>query len=134
LLSGLKKYMTGQIHEERRYAGSDPLLRLKAIEAYSRFHAVDPSWLASLETLWGTLDTGTLPTAAVLDWLNILVRSPAFVNREKDMAKAEGLLSARLILSGHREVLTRTNGSYGLLSSFDADEANLVLSCSRRIN
>lgn len=100
LIESLRAFVEGRITRPSEAGRPDLTLRkLAALEALSRYPAgrLQPAWLESLE-----LAPERWPTSALLDWLQLLQRSPQLPQRDARLAQARQLVQARLVLSGTR--------------------------------
>jgi alpha-2-macroglobulin len=94
--SGLEGFVEGKIIRDESFQTVDlPMRKLAAIEALARIGKIEPSLLGSL-----TIDPNLWPDSAVLDWWSILLRTPAFPDRQKRLEAAEQILRARLNSQG----------------------------------
>lgn len=125
MLDGLVAFVEGRI--ERRFWSPRADLdvrKLAAIEALARHGRAQPRLLGSINltpTLW--------PTAAVIDWLQILRRVDGIPERERRKAEAEQVLRSRLTYSGTRLGFSTEESDFWwwLMDSPDANAARLLL-------
>lgn len=125
MLDGLAAFVQGRI--ERRFWSPRPDLavrKLAAIEALSRYGRAQAQMLGSVQitpTQW--------PTAAVIDWLNILRRVDGIAQREQRLAEAGQILRSRLTYAGTTLTFSREEEDFWwwLMDSPDANAARLIL-------
>ncbi|HJV68291.1 MG2 domain-containing protein [Ideonella sp.] len=98
--------------------------KLAALEALSRSGKVQPRMLQSIQIL-----PNQWPTAAVIDWLMVLDRTPGLPERDKHIAEAENILRARLNLQGTRMGFSteRDDNWWWLMANGDVNAVRLVL-------
>ncbi len=125
MLDGLTAFVEGRI--ERRFWSPRPDLdvrKMAALEALSRYGRVQPKQLGSIN-----LVPNTWPTAAVIDWLNVLKRVPAIPARAKRLEEAQQILRARLTYAGTtlRFSTEESDFWWWLMDSADANAARLIL-------
>lgn len=96
MINGLKAVIE---ERERGYpvfrAADQPLRKLAALEALSRYGAAEKGLFAFL-----TLEPQLWPNSALLDWINILTRVKEIPQREARLAEARRILRARLHQQG----------------------------------
>jgi len=96
LKEGLKGFVEGKIRRHSDLPVADLTLRkLSAVEALSRHGPVEARWLESL-----SLEPNLWPSSAVIDWINILKRTPALAHRAERLAEAQTILRSRLNFQG----------------------------------
>ncbi|RZL11243.1 MAG: alpha-2-macroglobulin [Rubrivivax sp.] len=130
MLSGLTAFVQGRaLRDSWSPAGRPQTLnlavrRLAAIEALSRYGRAEPRMLESI-----TLAPQQWPTAAVIDWLNILQRLPAIPSRDQRLAEAENVLRSRLTYAGTTLKFSTEADDFWwwLMDSADANAARLIL-------
>jgi hypothetical protein len=150
MLDGLRGFVEGRVVRYCSLPVADLTLRkLSAIEALSRYpddlaaiptkpapHAgrtqtqpgsgkVDDSLLSSID-----IDPNLWPTSAVIDWLDILRRSPALLNRDQRRAEANQILRSRLNFQGTTMGFSteRSDSLYWLMVSIDTNAVRMLLS------
>jgi len=103
--------------------------KLAALEALSRAGKVQPRMLDSIQVA-----PNQWPTAAVLDWLQVLARVEAIPDREKKAAEATQVLRARLNVQGTRLGFSteRDDSWWWLMANGDANAARVVLAVLAR--
>ena len=126
MITGLGRYVSGRIARTSVFpAADDELRRLGALAALARYGAVGRGRLGGLE-----VNADALPTSALLDWIDILVR---VVPGDERLTVAKNALRARLNLQGttmgfsteHRDrlpwlmVATDGNAARAILSVLD---------------
>lgn len=131
MLSGLSGFVQGRV---QRSAWSPPgrsrrnlmldVRRLAAIEALSRYGRAEARMLDTI-----TLAPATWPTAAVINWFNILQRDKALPERDKRLAEAEQVLRSRLTFSGTTLRFSTEEDDFWwwLMDNPDANAARLIL-------
>ena len=125
MLGGLTAFVEGRI--ERKFWSPRPDLdvrKLAAIEALSRYGKAQPKMLGSINVtpnLW--------PTAAVIDWLQILKRVDGIPDRAKRLDEAQQILRGRLTYAGTTLKFSNEEGDFWwwLMDSADANAARLIL-------
>jgi alpha-2-macroglobulin len=96
LVSGLEKFLDGKIRHAYAVTAPDLTIRkIAALEALSRYKAIDPARLSSLD-----IQPNHLPTSAVVDWLLVIYRSGTLPDREKKYLEAQQIMRSRLNLQG----------------------------------
>jgi hypothetical protein len=126
MLDGLSAFVEGRI-ERRKFWSPRPDLdvrKLAAIEALSRHGRAQPRQLGSVNVtpaLW--------PTAALIDWLNILKRVEGIPGRAQKLDEAGQLLRGRLAYAGTTLKFSTEDSDFWwwLMDSADANAARLVL-------
>ncbi|MGH8760877.1 MAG: alpha-2-macroglobulin family protein, partial [Burkholderiales bacterium] len=92
----LTAFVTGRARRDSPLPTADLTIRkVAALEALSRYQALEPNWLDSIAAepnLW--------PTSAVLDWYGVLKRGEALKDRDKRLAEAEQIVRSRLNFQG----------------------------------
>ncbi|MGH8730840.1 MAG: alpha-2-macroglobulin family protein, partial [Burkholderiales bacterium] len=92
----LTAFVTGRARRDSPLPTADLTIRkVAALEALSRYQALEPNWLDSIaaeQNLW--------PTSAVLDWYGVLKRGEALKDRDKRLAEAEQIVRSRLNFQG----------------------------------
>jgi hypothetical protein len=102
MIAGLKGFIEGRVLRDSVLKTADLAVRkLAAMEALSRYVGVisdveiQPGWLDSF-----SLTPNLWPTSALIDWINLLARSPKLPQREERLHEARDILRARLNFSG----------------------------------
>jgi uncharacterized protein YfaS (alpha-2-macroglobulin family) len=130
MLSGLSAFVQGRIQRE---AWSPPgrarkllldVRRLAAIEALSRYGRAEPRMLDTI-----VLAPNTWPTAAVINWLNIVQRVKTLPDRDKRLLEAEQILRSRLTMAGTTLRFSTEDDDFWwwLMDNSDANAARLIL-------
>lgn len=105
LEAGLAAFVEGRIERNAWAPRKDlDLRKLGALEALSRFGAVQPRMLDSID-----IAPNQWPTSAVLDYYAVLSRVKGIAQRDEKLAQLEQILRARLTYQGTR--LTFSTGS-----------------------
>ncbi|MCE9660511.1 MAG: alpha-2-macroglobulin [Burkholderiales bacterium] len=125
MLAGLAGFVEGRI--ERKTWSPRPDLdvrKLAAIEALSRFGKAQAKTLGSIN-----LTPNVWPTAAVIDWLNILKRVDGIPERAKRLEEANQILRGRLTYGGTTLKFSTEESDFWwwLMDSADANAARLIL-------
>ena len=124
-LDGLEGFVTGKLAPDSWSHGPDePLRRLAAIAALSRYGRAKPAMLESFD-----IELALLPTSSLLDYREILSRAKNLPQQEDKLAEVDQALRARLYLSGTQLVLADQGSLWlgWLLQSPDAVAARALL-------
>jgi len=93
---GLKGFVAGRVIRYSSLPTADLSIRkLSALEALSRSGKAEAAMLGSI-----MLEPNLWPTSAVLDWLNILLRTKDIPEREKKLWEAEQIIRSRMNFQG----------------------------------
>ena len=125
MLQGLAAFVEGRTLRQRPAPRADLEVRkLAALAALARHGRASPRMLGSI-----TIAPQSWPTAALLDWLELLRRLDTLPQRDARLAEAQQELRARLDLSGStlRFSTEANDGWWWLMDSADANAARLVL-------
>lgn len=130
MLSGLTGFVQGRLMRDSWSPPGRPrslnlvVRKLAAIEALSRYGRAEARMLEPL-----ALAPQEWPTAAVINWLNILQRLQDMPAREQRLAEAENILRSRLTYAGTTlKFSTETDDFWWwLMDSADANAARLIL-------
>ncbi|MGA7180446.1 MAG: MG2 domain-containing protein [Thiobacillaceae bacterium] len=98
MVEGLRGFIEGRVLRDSALHTADLAVRkLAAMEALSRYKEVQiqTNWLDSF-----SLTPNLWPTSAVIDWVNVLERSPQLPARDQRLQEARTILRARLNFSG----------------------------------
>ncbi len=125
MLDGLAAFVEGRI--ERRFWAPRADLdvrKLAALDALARHGRATPRQLGSI-----ALTPNLWPTAALIDWLNLLQRTPAMPDRARRLDEARQILRARLTWGGTTLKFSTEDDDFWwwLMDSADANAARLVL-------
>jgi len=94
--NALTAFVTGRAGRDSPMPTADLTIRkVAALEALSRYQALEPNWLDSIAAepnLW--------PTSAVLDWYGVMKRGEALKDRDKRLAEAGQIVRSRLSFQG----------------------------------
>jgi alpha-2-macroglobulin len=125
MLDGLTAFVQGRI--ERKFWSPQPDLevrKLAAIEALSRHGRANAKLLGSIN-----LTPNAWPTAALIDWLNILKRVEGIPDQGKRLTEANQILRSRLTYAGTTMKFSNEEGDFWwwLMDSADANAARLIL-------
>jgi uncharacterized protein YfaS (alpha-2-macroglobulin family) len=125
MLAGLAGFVEGRIERKLWSPRADlDVRKLAAIEALSRYGRTQPKMLGSID-----LTPNAWPTAAVIDWLNVLKRVPSVPDRAKRLAEAQQILRGRLTYAGTTLKFSTEESDFWwwLMDSADANTARLIL-------
>ena len=125
MLGGLTAFVEGRIERKFWAPKNDVDVRkLAAIEALSRHGRAQARMLGSVN-----LTPNRWPTAAVIDWLNILRRVKGIAEQAKREAEAQQILRSRLSYAGTTLKFSTEDSDFWwwLMDSADANAARLVL-------
>lgn len=129
MLDGLTAFVEGRIERKfwsPAFAKSTDLdvRKLAAIEALSRHGRAQPKMLGSIN-----LTPNQWPTAAVIDWLQILRRVKGIPDQAKRLEEAQQILRGRLTYAGTTLRFSNEEGDFWwwLMDSADANAARLIL-------
>ncbi|HEY4068855.1 MAG TPA: MG2 domain-containing protein [Burkholderiaceae bacterium] len=129
MLDGLAAFVEGRI--ERKFWAPEfakknelDVRKLAAIEALSRYGRAQPKMLGSIN-----LTPNLWPTAAVIDWLDILKRVDGVPNAAKRLEEANQILRSRLTYAGTTLKFSTEDSDFWwwLMDSADANAARLIL-------
>ncbi len=125
MLDGLTAFVEGRI-ERKFWAPRNDLdvRKLAAIEALSRHGRAQAKMLGSIN-----LTPNQWPTAAVIDWFNILKRVKGIPDQAKRLDEAQQILRGRLTYAGTTLRFSNEEGDFWwwLMDSADANAARLIL-------
>ena len=122
---GLSAFVQGKVERLSPLATADLAVRkIAALEALSRRAPVDADLLGSI-----TIDPKLWPTSAVIDWYQVLQRSPALPERAARLAQAGAILRSRLNFQGTTLGFSteRTDHWWWLMASADVNANRLLL-------
>ena len=125
MLAGLSAFVEGRIERKFWSPRADlDVRKLAAIEALSRYGRAQPRMLGSVN-----LTPNLWPTAAVIDWLNILRRVKAVPDQARRLDEAQQILRSRLTYAGTTLKFSNEEGDFWwwLMDSADANAARLIL-------
>jgi hypothetical protein len=125
MLGGLTAFVEGRI--ERRFwspRADGDVRKLAAIEALSHYGRAQPKMLGSI-----AIAPNTWPTAAVIDWLNILKRVDGIPDRARRLDEVQQILRGRLTYGGTTLKFSTEESDFWwwLMDSADANAARLIL-------
>jgi uncharacterized protein YfaS (alpha-2-macroglobulin family) len=123
--AGLAAFVEGKILRQSMFASGELTVRkLAALEALSRNGQVRPAMLESI-----TVQPNLWPTSAVLDWYQVLKRTPGLPEREARLAQARQELRARMHLQGTTLGFSteRSDDWWWIMASPDANANRLLL-------
>ncbi|MEO5846008.1 MAG: alpha-2-macroglobulin family protein, partial [Caldimonas sp.] len=125
MLAGLTAFVEGRIERKFWSPRADlDVRKVAAIEALSRYGRAQPKMLGSINVV-----PNTWPTAAVIDWLNILRRVDAVPDRARRLDEAQQILRSRLTYAGTTLKFSTEESDFWwwLMDSADANAARLIL-------
>jgi uncharacterized protein YfaS (alpha-2-macroglobulin family) len=94
--NALTAFVTGRSRRDSPLPSADLTIRkVAALEALSRYQALEPNWLDSI-----AVEPNLWPTSAVLDWYGVMKRGEALKDRDKRLAEAEQVVRSRLNFQG----------------------------------
>jgi uncharacterized protein YfaS (alpha-2-macroglobulin family) len=129
MLDGLSAFVEGRVLRKTwspRSAQLDgEVRRLAALEALSRYGRVSATGLSAVDAR----NLSTWPTAAVLDWLSLLKRTPQAAQREPRLNEAQALLRSRINYAGTTLKFSNEEEDawWWLMDSADGNAARLLL-------
>ncbi len=126
MLAGLRGFVEGRIVRWSSLPTADLAIRkLSAVEALSREERIEPNLLSSI-----TIEPNLWPTSAVIDWINILQRSPGLRGRDDRLREADQILRSRLNFQGTTMGFSteRNDMLWWLMCSSDANAVRMLLS------
>ena len=125
MLDGLAAFVEGRIERKFWSPKNDlDVRKIAAIEALSRYGRAQAGMLGSVN-----LTPNVWPTAAVIDWLQVLRRVPNVPQQASRLAEAEQVLRARLTYAGTTLKFSTEQDDFWwwLMDSADANAARLIL-------
>ena len=125
MLDGLTAFVEGRIERKFWSPRADlDVRKLAAIEALSRYGRAQPKMLGSIN-----LTPNQWPTAAVIDWLNILRRVQGVPEQAKRLDEVQQILRSRLTYAGTTLKFSNEGDDFWwwLMDSADANAARLIL-------
>jgi alpha-2-macroglobulin len=127
MIEGLKGFIEGRVVRDSALNTADLAVRkLAAMDALSRYKEVkiQADWLESF-----SLTPNLWPTSAVIDWVNILARTPDLPERDHRLQEARTTLRARLNFSGTVMGFSTERSDYWwwLMASGDSNANRMTL-------
>ncbi|HEX7439137.1 MAG TPA: alpha-2-macroglobulin family protein, partial [Caldimonas sp.] len=125
MLAGLAAFVEGRIERKFWSPRADlDVRKLAALEALSRYGRAQPKMLGSVN-----LTPNVWPTAALIDWLNILRRVPGIPDQARRLEEAQQILRGRLTYAGTTLKFSTEESDFWwwLMDSADANAARLIL-------
>jgi uncharacterized protein YfaS (alpha-2-macroglobulin family) len=125
MINGLTGFVAGRVARYSSLPTADLSIRkMAALEALSRYTQVRQDMLGSI-----SIDPNLWPTSAVLDWMNVLLRSPQLNDRDRRLAAAEQTLRSRMNLQGSTMTFSTEASDYlwWLMVSADTNAVRSVL-------
>ena len=126
MMAGLRAFVEGRVIRYSSLPTADLSIRkIAALEASSRYGGFDGRLLSSI-----TIEPNLWPTSAVIDWFNIVERTPDLPDRAGRMQEAEQILRSRLNFQGTTMGFSteRRDFLWWLLVSTDGNAARALLS------
>jgi uncharacterized protein YfaS (alpha-2-macroglobulin family) len=105
MLGALEDFVTGRLEMPERPwldARARLALRLNALEALARHGRATPALVSTVKP-----EPETWPTATLIDWLGLLMHSPALPGRDAWLDSAQAVLKARMYYTGRRLTFAR---------------------------
>ncbi|MEO8924445.1 MAG: alpha-2-macroglobulin family protein, partial [Caldimonas sp.] len=125
MLGGLTAFVEGRIERKFWSPRSDlDVRKIAAIEALSRYGRAEPRMLGSIN-----VTPNVWPTAAVINWLQIVKRLDGVPDRAHRLDEANQILRGRLTYGGTTLKFSNEEGDFWwwLMDSADANAAKLIL-------
>jgi len=125
IINGLTGFVTGRVVRYSSMPTADLSIRkMAALEALSRHTQVRQDMLGSI-----TIDPNLWPTSAVIDWMNVLQRSPHLKDRNRLLANAEQIIRSRLNFQGTTMTFSTEASDYlwWLMVSTDYNAVKTIL-------
>ncbi|CAN5279426.1 MG2 domain-containing protein [soil metagenome] len=125
MLAGLTGFVEGRIERKFWSPKADlDVRKMAAIEALSRYGRAQAKMLGSVN-----VTPNVWPTAAVIDWLNVLKRLDGIPNQPKRLEEANQILRSRLTYAGTTMKFSNEDDDFWwwLMDSADANAARLIL-------
>ncbi len=125
MLGGLTAFVEGRIERKFWSPRADlDVRKIAAIEALSRYGRAQPRMLGSVN-----VTPNVWPTAAVIDWLEILKRVDGVPDRARRLEEVNQILRGRLTYGGTTLKFSNEEGDFWwwLMDSADANAARLIL-------
>ncbi len=125
LISGLTGFVNGRVNRYSSMPTADLSIRkMAALEALTRYTQIKPEILGSI-----SIDPNLWPTSAVIDWMNVLLRSKQLPDREKRLQSAEQILRSRLNFQGTSMTFSteKTDYLWWLMVSIDTNAVKSIL-------
>lgn len=121
MIDALKAVLDGRLRQEDY--GDIRLRKIAALAALARTGAATPAMLGQIG-----MGAGEMPTAALVDWIAAIDRTPGLANGPALRRQAEAALRARLAYEGTRLDLTdQTTSAWWLMQSGDETAAKAAL-------
>lgn len=131
MLEGLRDFVLGRVMRDSGVASADLAVRkLAALAALARYAGRHPEFALQAEWLEGFAITPRLwPTSALLDWIDLLARSPQLPQQASRLQEARSLLRDRLYYSGARMDFSSEAGDawWWLMTHPDVNANRVVL-------
>ena len=125
MIEGLTGFVNGKVIRYSSLPTADLSIRkIAALEALSRSIEVNPEFLGSI-----SIEPNLWPTSAVIDWMNVLLRSKGLPDRTNRLKEAEQILRSRLNFQGTTMVFSTERSDYlwWLMVSTDVNAVKSVL-------
>jgi len=125
MLDGLTAFVEGRLERKFWSPRADlDVRKIAAIEALSRYGRAQPKMLGSVNLI-----PNQWPTAAVIDWLNILKRVKGVPEQAKRLEEVQQILRSRLTYAGTTLRFSNEVDDFWwwLMDSADANAARLIL-------
>jgi hypothetical protein len=125
LISGLTGFVNGKVTRYSAMPTADLSIRkVAALEALTRHTQIKPDILGSI-----SIDPNLWPTSAVIDWMNVLLRSRQIPDRDRRLEAAEQILRSRLNFQGTTMTFSteKTDYLWWLMVSIDTNAVKSIL-------
>lgn len=125
MLSGLSLFVEGKLQRDFWSPRKDlDMRRLAAMETLSRYGKFSPRMLGSI-----TIAPNQWPTTGVINWMQILQRTPSIDNRDERLQEAQQIIRSRLNTAGTRIGFSTEKDDYWwwLMWNSDLNAAYLLL-------
>ena len=125
MIEGLTGFVNGKVIRYSSLPTADLSIRkIAALEALSRSIEVNPELLGSIP-----IEPNLWPTSAVIDWMNVLLRSKSLPGGTNRLKEAEQILRSRLNFQGTTMVFSTEQSDYlwWLMISTDVNAVKSVL-------
>ncbi len=125
MIEGLTGFVNGKVIRYSSLPTADLSIRkIAALEALSRSSEIKPELLGSI-----SIEPNLWPTSAVIDWLNVLLRSKGLPGRTNRLKEAEQILRSRLNFQGTTMGFSTEQSDYlwWLMVSTDVNAVKSVL-------
>ena len=119
--TALANYLAGRLEQPAATGLIDTAQRLAALAALARSGKASAELVATIR-----IAPADWPASLLIDWIEVLKRSPHLANRDADLTAAEAALRARLSHAGSR-IHFGDDGDWRLMSSADGNAVRGLL-------